>query len=360
VPLLSNQKEGEFYRSAWSFFQGIGLLFGVTAFVLFVTAHIWVPWTVPGFDANAALLTLSLVQIQLVGMVFNALIAVQWSVNYARQRFVWVELSSIIANGIGFGCLIWGLARFGIVAAAWVMILRTFLQVVLLIRCLGPYNKPDWRSEMLKEAWRRLKPLLLGTSYYKTDQLVDRFLASMAPAGGLTLLHMAQQLYGCGNAILNKSIATPMVPTLSNKAHAGEWRTFRHIYFKRLFAMASATGLVFLGILIFGKPLLALLFGHKRFDTENVVTLWWLLIALGGLWVGGGVGTITSSTYYAKGDTRTPTKVGIWTYTAYVPIKILAFYLFKLAGLAVSISIFNVVNFILQMYFLKTLPYENE
>ena len=360
VPLLSNEKEGQFYHSAWTFFQGIGLLFGVITFVLFVSAHIWVPWTVPGFDTNTTSLTLSLVRIQLVGMVFNALIAVQWSVNYARQRFIWVELSSIIANGIGFGFLIWGLSLFGIVAAAWVMILRAFLQVVFLIRGLGPYNKPDWRGEMLKEAWRRLKPLLFGATYFRTDQLIDRFLASMVPAGGLTLLHMAQQLYGSGSAILNKSITIPMVPMLANKAHAGDWRSFRHICFRRLFAMAGVTGLIFFVILIFGEPLLTLLFGHKRFGSESVVTLWWLLVALGGLWVGGGMGTITSSTYYAKGDTHTPTKVGIWTYTAYVPFKILAFYLFKLGGLAVSISIFNVVNFILQMYFLKRLPYENK
>ena len=360
VPLLSNQEGKQLYRSAWNFFQGIGLFSGVIACILFLTAYIWVPWTVPGFDANTTSLTLSLVRIQLIGMFFNALMMVQWSVNYARQRFIWVELSSIIASGIGFGFLMWGLSRFGIVVAAWVMIFRAFLQVIFLIRGLGPYNKPDWRSEMFKEAWHRLKPLLLGTTYYKTDQLIDRFLASMAPAGGLTLLHMAQQLYGSGNAILNKSIATPMVPTLSNKAHTGDWQNFRHIYLKRLFAMAVATGLGFLIILIFGHSLLTLLFGHKRFDTQNVATLWWLLIALGGLWVGGGMGTITSSTYYAKGDTRTPTKIGIWTYTAYVPIKILAFYLFKLGGLAISISIYYVVNLILQIYFLKRLPHENQ
>ncbi len=360
VPLLSNQEGKQLYRSAWNFFQGIGLLSGVIACILFLTAYIWVPWTVPGFDANTTSLTLSLVRIQLMGMFFNALMMVQWSVNYARQRFIWVELSSIIASGIGFGFLIWGLSRFGIVAAAWVMSFRAFLQVIFLIRGLGPYNKPDWRGEMFKEAWHRLKPLLLGTTYYKTDQLVDRFLASMAPAGGLTLLHMAQQLYGSGNAILNKSIVTPMVPTLSNKAHTGDWENFRHIYLKRLFAMAVATGLGFLIILVFGQSLLTRLFGHKRFDIQNIATLWWLLIALGGLWVGGGMGSITSSTYYAKGDTRTPTRIGIWTYTSYVPLKILAFYLFKLGGLAVSISIFSVVNFILQMYFLKTLSNENE
>ena len=358
VPLLSTQRRDEVYQNAWVFLQSIGLLFSVITCTLFLTSRIWVPWTVPGFDADTKSLTLSLVRIQLVGIVFAALTAVLWSVNYARQRFIWVELSSIISNIIGFGVLIWGLSRFGIVAAAWAMVLKTFLQTLFLLRGLGPYTKPDWRNESLKEAWRRLKPLLIGNTYYKTDQLVDRFLASMAPVGGLTLLYMAQQLYGSGNSILNKSIVTPMTPVLAQKAHAGNWRTFRYIFFKRLLVMGGLTGLGFLVVLIFGRPLLTVLFGHKRFGTENVATLWWLLVALVGVWIGGGMGAITSTTFYAKGDTRTPTTLGIWTYTIYLPLKVASFILFKLTGLAISTSLFYMVNFILQLYFLRNLPHE--
>jgi putative peptidoglycan lipid II flippase len=283
---------------------------------------------------------------------------VLWSVNYARQRFIWVELSSIISNIIGFGFLIWGLSRFGIVVAAWAMILRAFLQMLFLLRALGPYSKPDWRSEFLKEAWHRLKPLLLGNAYYKTDQLVERFLASMAPSGGLTLLYLAQQVYGSGNTILNKSIVTPMTPVLAQKAQARDWQNFRSIFLKRLLVMGGLTGLGFLVVLIFGRPLLTVLFGHKRFGSENVATLWWLLIALVGVWMGGGMGAITSTTFYAKGDTRTPTKLGIWTYTLYVPLKVGSFILFKLMGLAISTSLFYMVNFILQLYFLRNLSDE--
>lgn len=358
VPLLSTQRGEGFYKNAWSFFLSIGSLFSAITGILFVTSYFWVPWTVPGFDANTKSLTLSLVRIQLVGIVFAALTAVLWSVNYARQRFIWVELSSIISNMIGFGLLIWGLSRFGIVAAAWAMVLKTFLQTLFLLRGLGPYSKPDWRSESLKEAWRRLKPLLLGNAYYKTDQLVDRFFTSMAPSGGLTLLYMAQQLYGSGNTILNKSIATPMIPVMAQKAHARDWQNFRYIFLKRLLVMGGLTGLGFLVVLTFGKPLLTALFGHKRFGSENVATLWWLLIALVGVWMGGGMGAITSTTFYAKGDTRTPTKLGIWTYTLYVPLKVGSFILFKLMGLAISTSLFYMVNFILQLYFLRNLSHE--
>jgi putative peptidoglycan lipid II flippase len=79
VPLLSTQRGEGFYKNAWSFFLSIGVLFSAITCILFVTSRFWVPWTVPGFDANTKSLTLSLVRIQLVGVIFTALTTVLWS-----------------------------------------------------------------------------------------------------------------------------------------------------------------------------------------------------------------------------------------------------------------------------------------
>jgi peptidoglycan biosynthesis protein MviN/MurJ (putative lipid II flippase) len=118
--------------------------------------------------------------------------------------------------------------------------------------------------------------------------------------------------------------------------------------------------LVFLGLLTLGgwllmifagKGLLPLLFA-KRLAAGEIRQLWWLLILLGGMWIGGGLGTVTSGAFYASGDTRTPTRLGIITYTGYVPVKIFMFWKFGLAGLALSISGFYLINLVLQVRYL--------
>ena len=81
VPLLANEEGSRFYLTAWSFLQSIGLVFTGITLLLFLTATIWVPWIAPGFDSQAASLTISLVRIQLLGIVFMALTSVLWSVN---------------------------------------------------------------------------------------------------------------------------------------------------------------------------------------------------------------------------------------------------------------------------------------
>jgi putative peptidoglycan lipid II flippase len=344
VPLLANRKGAGFFREAWSFFQGVGLLFGGAAIILSVSASIWVPWIFPGFDKAGVLLTTSLLRIQLIGMVFSALTAVLWSAYHAQQRFIWCELSPILALFGGFAFLLWGLPRFGITAAAWAMVLKLALQSLLLIPVLGPYHIPAWKSKEVKEAWRRIHPLLLGTTYYKTDQLVDRFLLSMAPVGSITLLHLAAQIYSAGNTILNRAIGAPMVPMLAQKAQTREWPAFIRIFKKRLILILWITGLTLLAILLFGKPVLSLVFAWRRFTASEVSLLWLILIGFAGVWIGGALGQVLAPSFYAKGNTTTPTKIGIFGFSLGLLFKFSGFYLWGVVGVAIGTSLYYLLN----------------
>lgn len=353
VPLLATEDESTFGRNAWGFFLGISGIFTVLALTLFVTAGYWVPWLVPGFSQPARVLTVSLTRIQLVSMIFTASASVLWSVYHARQRFIWVELSTLLSNVIALILILKLLAIYGVTGAALVIVLRTALQVAWLMPGLGRWQWPDWRSPAMREAWRRIRPLLIGTSYYRTDPLVDRFLASMAPAGGLSLLYIGQQIYGVANVVAEKALAAPMVPLLAIEANGGRWSDFRRTYQKRLLLVGGLTLLGYIVFLIAGERILNLLIGHGGVTKENVHLLWLIMVALAGFFIGGAMGQITSTTFYAMGDTRTPTRMSIVTYTLYIPVKVLGFMYYGLMGLAAVTSIYLFVNLIIQIVLLE-------
>ena len=353
VPLLATENKLTFRQNAWGFFLGVSGLFTMLALALHITAGYWVPWLVPGFSQSARVLTISLTRIQLVSMIFTASASVLWSVYHARQRFIWVELSTLLSNFIAL-VLIWKLlAIYGVTGAALVIVLRTALQVAWLMPGLGRWQWPDWRSPAMREAWVRIRPLLIGTTYYRTDPLIDRFLASMAPAGGLSLLYIGQQIYGVANVVAEKALAAPMVPQLAIEAVAGRWSAFRRTYQKRLLFVGGLTLLGYLGLLIAGEQILNLLIGHGGVTKENVHLLWLIMVALAGFFIGGAMGQITSTTFYAMGDTRTPTRMSIVTYTIYIPAKVLGFMYYGLIGLAVVTSIYLFVNLIVQVLLLE-------
>jgi putative peptidoglycan lipid II flippase len=353
VPLLAGEDEDRLRHDAWGFVVLVGGLFGLLAAILYVTTEWWIPLTVPGFDEAGKALTVDLTRIQLIGMVFAAINSVQWAAYHARQQFVLAEFTPILASAFALLLLIWLLPRYGVIAAAWINTLRMALQTMLLAPGMGKPVWPDLRSPAISAAWRRIKPLLLGTAYYKTDPLVDRFLLSTASSGSLSLYYLAQQIYGAVGQVLNKAIAAPLVPKLSKLHKAGDRDGFRRTYHRKLWQVAaiSLLGLLVVGLL--GQDLLDLLVGHGNVSADNVNDLWWIMIWLGGVFVGGAAGQICSSSFYACGDTITPTRMSIFTYTAHIPGKVAAFYFWGAMGLAIATSIYYMINFLLQAYLLR-------
>lgn len=353
VPLLAGEAEDRIRHDTWGFFVLVGGLFSLLAAILYVTASWWVPLTVPGFDEAEKALTIELTRIQLTGMVFAAINGVQWAAYHGRQKFVWAEFSPILASALALVLLIWALPRYGVIAAAWISTLRMALQTLLLAPGMGKPVWPDLSSPAISVAWQRIKPLLLGTAYYKTDPLVDRFLLSTAGSGSLSLYYLAQQIYGAASQVLNKAIATPLVPLLSKLHKASDRDGFRRAYHRKLWQVGviSLAGLLVLGL--FGQPMLDLLVGHGNVSAANVEELWWIMIWLVGMFIGGAIGQISSSLFYACGDTTTLVRISMISYTVFILCKVAAFYFWGVIGLAIATSIYYITNLSLQFYLLE-------
>lgn len=353
VPILAGESEDRLRHDAWGLLVLVGGLFGILALLLYVAAPWWIPITVPGFSEAGQALTIELTRIQLIGMVFAAINGVQWAAYHARQQFVWAEFSPILASAFALLLLIFALPRFGVIAAAWISTLSMGLQTLLLSPGIGRPVRPNLKSVAIHQAWQRIKPLLLGTAYYKTDPLVDRFLLSTATSGSLSLYYLAQQIYGAASQVINKAVAAPLVPMLSKFHNAGDVESFRRTYHRKLWqvGMIGIAGLLFLGL--FGQSVLYLLVGHGNISDDNVKELWWVMIWLGGMFIGGVAGQICSSTFYACGNTITPTRMSMMTYTVYIPCKVAVFYFWGMIGLAIVTSIYYITNLLLLVYLLE-------
>ncbi|HEV2707312.1 MAG TPA: lipid II flippase MurJ [Pyrinomonadaceae bacterium] len=353
VPLLATRNAQRLREDAWVFFLLVTTLFGLVGLLLYVSCSVWVPLLVPGFTDEGKSLTIVLTKIQVVSMVLNAGIVTLWAAEHARQRFVWVELSGLLANLAGMLFLVYALPRFGIRAAAWNTVFYNSLKLLFLLPTLGRWQRPVWRSSTLKEAWRLYKPFLPAQAYLRAEPLLDRFLTSMNGAGVLSLLYVAQQIYGNIALVMSKAVVAPVVPKLAVEAGEEEWRDYRRTYRQRLLLIALLTCAGGLLLLAFGVPALRLTIGHAGVTAENVYTLWLVMIALAGAFAGSVSGQVASGAFYAAGNTKTPTKVSALIYTLYLPLKIMVFLSYGLIGLAVTVSAYFIANFLIQFFMLE-------
>jgi peptidoglycan biosynthesis protein MviN/MurJ (putative lipid II flippase) len=279
-------------------------------------------------------------------------LTVAWSADYARRRFVRVEVSGIVAGFAGLLAAVLLLPRYGVHAVAWAMTLRSILQLGLLVPGWGRYARPDWRAAGGRAVWARLLPLMGGATYYKLDPMLERLLASFAPAGQLSLLHLGQQGWAAGNQILNKAIVNPIMPALAELAAAGDWPAFARLSSRRLAAVLAAAAAAWAVLLLAGRPLLALVLGGWL-EPGEVALLHVILVALGGVWFGGAAGQVSTVSFYALGNTRTPTSVGVVGFTLAIPLKIACYWWWGVVGLAVATSLYVAGNACAHQFLLR-------
>lgn len=347
IPILSIGTADNRARDGWTFFQVCLLVFGAMALLLGATAPIWVQWLAPGFADEYLRLTVTLVRITLVAMFLTVLNGVCIAVHHANRRFIYVEFAESTAGCLAIILLLSTIGELGVLAAAWAVTLRYGASVCLLLPGLGPYRAPKFNRDSIRTTWSRAWPLFAGSSYTKLDIAVDRMLASFAAPGLLSLLNIGQQIFGAGNLLIYKASSAPVFPRLSQLAAAGEWAEFRGLYRSRLAANAAISLAVILVLIAVGQPLLAWILDHGRFESGNIRTLWTIMIAMSGLLVGGSVGQIAAMAFYATGDTRSPTIIGVIGFSIGIVLKVGGFFLFGVIGIAAATTIYYLFNVVI-------------
>jgi putative peptidoglycan lipid II flippase len=345
VPILSAEPLDRQRHTFWAFFAVIGAPFLAVTFTLYVLAPWWVPAVFPGFQGHG--LVVELTQINLIGACFAAASVLQSTTYHATQKYLRVECAALLANAIAVAGVIWAVPRFGVIAAAWVGVMRYGLQSLLLLPGIGLPAKFRLGDVPLTEAWRRLRPLVIGTAYYKTDIVFDRFLLSMATAGNLSLYYLAHQIYAGGVQIIGRTFGVPLVPQLTRLHTAGDKALFQALFRKRLLEVALITIAVVICLRLFGNNFMGLLTDVGELSRTDIGTLWILLLLMSGQFVIGGVGIIVTSVFYSTGDTSSPTWAGIVSYSIGIGVKLTLFFAFGTPGLAVAVSVYYFVSLLL-------------
>jgi putative peptidoglycan lipid II flippase len=340
VPVLAGEDGDSVHRSAWTIFTGTTLAFGVVALFLGLTATVWTPLLFPGFDAAAQAMAIDLTRVQLVGMVFSAQVVVLASVYQSRGMFRWAGITPVIGGAVGLVFMLVTIKPLGIQAAAWASNIRLGVQAALLYPVLGAFVRPAWHTPLIQEVWRRARPLVLASAYYRSDILVDRWLASLTPAGGLSLLFLASRVYGVGAQVVNSAITLPEMQNMALAVKEERWSYFARRYRHLIVVVLSLTGVLYL-LALSGLPLVDYLLSNVL--GEDLWTFWLILLALGGMLIAGGTGQVLSSAHYATGDTRTPTRIGVIGFTVGISLKATGLLTLGLVGIALGTSVYYVL-----------------
>jgi len=201
--------------------------------------------------------------------------------------------------------------------------------------------------------WRQLRPMLAGASIYKLSPLVDRYWGSLAPAGGLTLMTLAQSGLAALGQMIERAVCMPVTPRVARLADASEYAGLRALLRQRM-GWVSLFAVSLLALLVAVRPgWNAVLFTLLRLHETAAQQLWWLSVLLLGYLHVSAAGALVTAAFIALGDSRTPVRVGVVGFVISVFVKSIAFLTAGIAGLALATSLYYIGNLIVMWRLLE-------
>ncbi len=325
VPLFGGllvQDAGRAWRLAGGMAVILVALTTVAAMATFLLADWLVETLFPGFSEERAELAAALLKILCWLIVTNGLIGYLQSLYYCHKRF----LLPAAASPIGIAVTVAGAIVFrhqGMLAVAWAVlagsVTAVVLQSLLLLRH-GRFSRV-W-NEDVRRCLGLLMPLVLGALYFRLDPLVDRYLTSPLPVGSVSHLGYAWRIASAMLLITAGGLSVVAFPNFSEHWAAGRRDEFRREVASAVRCLAVILVPIAFALLFYSEPLIADLLERGQFTAADSRAVGLLLVLYVGMIIGAGAGEITSKVFYSLSDTRTPTVLGVVTFSTGLILKI--------------------------------------
>jgi putative peptidoglycan lipid II flippase len=201
-----------------------------------------------------------------------------------------------------------------------------------------------WRHPGVGRILKQMAPALLGVSVAQISLLINTQIASHVGTGAVSWLTYADRLMEFPTALLGVALGVVLLPQLSAAQARGDADHYAGLldWGLRLVLLLALPCAV--ALLIFAKPLVAVLYHYGAFSARDVAQT---VTALMGYGVGlmGLIGVkILAPGFYARQDIRTPVKIAVVVLIAVQAMNLVFVPWLGHAGLALSIGLGALVN----------------
>ena len=244
-----------------------------------------------------------------------------------------------------------------IMALAWGVLIGGIVQLLFQIPFLIKIKKLPHLARgdhpSVKTLKKRMLPALFGVSVSQINLLIDTMIATVLVSGSVSWLYYSDRLLELPLALIGIALATVALAKLSkhyaNKDEQKFTRTVDYALKVGLLLGAPACA----GLLLLAEPLIITLFQYEEFDAFAAHMSALSLTAYGSGLMAFIMVKILAPVFLARGDTKTPVKVGVIAMVSNVFLNVIFAYYYAHVGLAIATSISAVINASLLYYYLN-------
>ncbi len=209
-------------------------------------------------------------------------------------------------------------------------------------------NREGIRAAMADPGTRRIgklmMPALLGVSVAQISLLINTQIASHLPTGSVSWLTYADRLMEFPTAMLGVALGVVLMPQLAAARAAGDAARYSAFldWGLRIVVLLSVPSAI--GLLIYAKPIVAVLYHNGAFTANDVQQTTMALMGYAAGLVGLVAIKVLAPGYYANQDIKTPVRIAVAILVLTQLMNMVLVPIFHVAGLSLSIGLAAMVN----------------
>lgn len=355
IPMYSNIEKENDTEMAHKFTSNIiNLVFVVSTFLVLITILFTssiVKLFASGFSESTLQIANGFTRISILGIYFSGSTYILSGYLHLRKVFSIPMIANVVANVfsiitifISIKSSIWVLATGSVIAVAF--------ELILLIPSA---RREKYRYKLIldisdKHLIRMILlsiPVIIGVSVNQINVLINTTLASRIAVGGISALTYSNRINLVIQGIFVASIATTIYPTISKMSMQNNTQGLRNTLRKSVNIITIIIVPTTIGMIIFAKPLVRLLFGRGAFSAQAVdMTSSALMFYSIGM-IGVALREVFTKVFYAFQDTRTPMINAVIGIGSNIVLNIFLSRHLGIDGLALGASISAIITTVL-------------
>lgn len=205
----------------------------------------------------------------------------------------------------------------------------------------------SFRHPVVRRVGRLMVPGIFGASVYQVNFALSRMIASGLEKGSASALYYASRIEELTLGLFSIALAAALLPAFSEQVAARDIGEMKKTLDFSLKLTALVTFPAAAGLMALNGPIIRTLFERGMFDRGSTVlsASCLLFFALGLPFVSGV--KVVAPAFFSLKDTRTPVAIGLVVMLVNVAVSLLLMGSLRVGGLALSLSVSQVLNFVL-------------
>lgn len=355
LPMLSKIRVKKGQKEMYKFANNVISILFIVSLLFFAISSIFskeiVHILANGFSEEALILATRLTKITLINLLFLSVNACFTSLLQVNEDFI---IPSILGLFFNLPMIVYLLIfrKYDIVGLTIANVIGNFLRVAVQVPSLLTHGYKfrfsiNIRDKRLHEILILILPVIIGAGANSLNMIVDKKIASSLSVGSISALDYGQKLIIFINTIITTSISNVAYPIMANMRNNGDEKGFINTLKKSIIYLAILLIPITVGVLIFGREIVQIVYGRGQFDEYAVSMTTAALIGYGFGIFFTGMRDILNSTLFSMGKTKITTINGIIGVICNVSLNIILSRYFGVFGIALASVIAMMVTSIL-------------